>query len=165
MKKKSKTLLTIFAILCNLTSANVFAADLNQVHQTFLNQQKQIEQLLRKLDGLSGNNATAGNAVSFHYCDNARYACSPSKCVSTCQAQGKRMATRDEVFTVALRGENSCRYVWMADGNKAHVVISGYPMYNYQGSGCVNTYSTPILASVSEHSWDSNQRFDCACAK
>ncbi|MDD1419922.1 hypothetical protein MEO40_12425 [Dolichospermum sp. ST_sed1] len=129
-----------------------------------IGQQTLLNEIQQNIDELSSNLPT-GNAVTMHYCNNKRYDCNPKQCLSYCINIGKRMATKDEVFTHALEGKNSCRYVWMADGAKPESVFAGYPMFNYQGFGCVNTYSTPIMADVRAVSWNSNEKFDCACAQ
>lgn len=121
-----------------------------------------------KLD-VGGRIRTTGN-VYWSECG-GRYLCSPMTCYNLCKTNGDRMANREEVFTIALRGSDSCAHGWYYYSNQADGAIhyaAGYPMGNASLPGCGNGVAgTPrfnLLPSSDTVDLNSATRADCYCS-
>ena len=121
-----------------------------------------------KLD-VAGRIRTTGN-VYWNECG-GRYLCSPMACYNLCKSNGDRMASQEEVYSIALRGNDSCAYGWYYYLNQADGAMhyaSGYPMGNGSLAGCGGGVAgTPRLISpLANDTVDLNSanRADCYCS-
>jgi hypothetical protein len=121
------------------------------------------EQLKKKLDV---NGSIRGNNLHFLRCG-GRYKCTPRMCLDLCIKKGLRMATYDEVYAWASTGKNHCAHMWMLHSQHPNKVFMSYPMYNNMtssGCGSLNTGNIPRMVGINTFDWNSNRKYDCACA-
>jgi len=131
-------------------------------------QQQQIKELQTALSSLQQKmNAMAFPPLHFLKCGETHYQCTPKMCLEKCISLGLRMATYDEVYAWASQGNSHCSRMWMLHSQHPGKVYAGYPMYHNRtksGCGVTNTGNIPRIAWSGVFDWNSEQKYNCACA-
>jgi hypothetical protein len=138
--------------------------DLQRQNKT---QQGQITELQTALSSLRQKmNAMAFPPLHFLNCG-GHYQCTPKMCLEKCISLGLRMATYDEVYAWASQGNDHCVRMWMLDSQHLGQVYASYPMYKNNtnpGCGTTNTGNIPRMEWIGVTDWNSEDKWDCACA-
>lgn len=103
-------------------------------------------------------------------CPTGAYGCTIAACVDACKVRWGRLASADEVFGIAMRGNDSCAHGWyyQTDIVANHIVYAaGYVMGNGSSAGCGwGTAGTPRflwLNFQSTTNYNDTNTYDCYC--
>ncbi|HYX32664.1 MAG TPA: hypothetical protein VE954_06090 [Oligoflexus sp.] len=133
-------------VLCLLTwAASARAGESEQ--RIMAIQQAKIEALQKQVTQMRNKVKSEGLTLQIEQCGGTHYNCSVRSCIDMCISKGGRVAHRHELANIALKGQNHCAFTISYDVNNNRF-DHGYPMYNFQGSGCANSNQTPSLPSM-----------------
>lgn len=115
---------------------------------------------------LSATDNLYGPTLNWRNCDGETYDCTPIECLEECVEHGERMATKENIYAWALKGDDFCEWVWYVDVDDEDYVYRGYPMYTNQttpGCGTIGTGDMPRIEGGYPNAWDTDTEQSCAC--